>query len=112
MLKLACTLVSSASVSVQVGVVPVQPPLHPRKLLPACGVAVSVTLVPGASFAEQLPGQAMPPWLPVTEPEPVVYAEPEPVKDDTEHFFGDALHPSHTLLGSIGSRFTGCMFVD
>jgi hypothetical protein len=72
LLKLACTLVSSASVSVQVGVVPVQPPLHPRKLLPACGVAVSVTLVPGASFAEQLPGQAMPPWLPVTEPEPVV----------------------------------------
>jgi len=57
LLKLAWTLVSAFRVTVQVGVVPVQPPLQPTKLLPSGGVAVSVTTVPGATFSEQVPGQ-------------------------------------------------------
>ena len=43
--------------TLQVGTVPAQAPLQPVKLTPAAGVAVSVTVVPWANLAEQLPGQ-------------------------------------------------------
>jgi len=57
LLKLAWAFVCGLRVTVQVGVMPVQLPLQPTTLLPAGGVAVSVTTVPGATFSGQVPGQ-------------------------------------------------------
>jgi|GEM_PF-4977786 len=48
LLKLAFAERLALTVSVQVELVPVQAPDQPVKLLPAGGVAVSVTLVPAA----------------------------------------------------------------
>src|SRR5579859_6201009 len=53
-LKLAWTLVSAVMVTLQVGVVPEQEPVHPVKFSPAAGAAVNVTVVPCWNFAEQL----------------------------------------------------------
>ncbi|RMH01327.1 MAG: hypothetical protein D6699_06920 [Aquificota bacterium] len=48
-----------------------QSPLHPAKVEPAFGVAVSVTLVPELKLAEQVAPQFMPAGLLVTVPPPV-----------------------------------------
>ena len=53
-MKLACTLVSAAMVTLQVGAKPEHDPPQPVKLAPAPGVAVSVTVVPCWNLAEQL----------------------------------------------------------
>ena len=55
--------------------VPVQAPLHPAKLVPPAGVAVSVTMVPLLKFAVQVPGQLIPPGLLVTVPPPVTVTD-------------------------------------
>jgi hypothetical protein len=75
-LKLACTLVSPAIVRLYVTAVPEQAPLHPVKLSPTAGVAVSVTVAPCWNFAEQLFPQLMevensPLGVPVTDPLPL-----------------------------------------
>ena len=51
--------------------VPVQAPLHPLKMLPAAGVALSVTLVPLLSLALQVAPQLIPAGLLLIVPEPV-----------------------------------------
>jgi hypothetical protein len=51
--------------------VPVQAPLHPAKADPAVGVAVSVTELFAAKFAEHVPPQSMPVGEEVTVPLPV-----------------------------------------
>ncbi len=60
-LKLAETVAAAVIVTVQVGVVPEQAPpqLEKTKFVPA--LAVSVTAVPCAKLALQVPGQLMPP---------------------------------------------------
>ncbi len=45
-------------------------PLHPLKVEPAAGLAVSVTLVPWSKLAEQVEPQLMPAGLLVTVPLP------------------------------------------
>jgi hypothetical protein len=55
--------------------VPVQAPLHPVKLLPVPGVAVSVTTVPPLKLAVQVPGQVIPPGLLVTVPPPTTVTD-------------------------------------
>ena len=67
----AVTLFAASIVTVHVGVTPLHAPLHPPNVLPVLVVAVSVTVVPAASVAEQLPGQSMPPTLDATAPDPV-----------------------------------------
>ena len=58
--------------NVQVVAAPEQPPPHPVNFEPSAGVAVSVTEVPWAMFAEQDDDvQLMPPTLLVIEPDPV-----------------------------------------
>ena len=61
---------AASIVKVQVPV-PVQAPLQPAKLLPADGLAVSVTLVLALKFAEQVAPQSIPAGLLVTVPEPL-----------------------------------------
>ncbi len=51
--------------------VPVHAPLHPAKADPAAGVAVSVTELLAAKFAEHVPPQSMPVGEDVTVPLPV-----------------------------------------
>jgi hypothetical protein len=46
-------------------------PLHPAKVVPAAGVAVSVTSVPLLNEAEQVPPQLIPAGLLVTVPLPL-----------------------------------------
>ncbi len=61
----------SAAVSVTVhAAVPEHAPLHPSNVKLVPGVAVSVTCVPEAKFAVQVPGQLMPAGVLVTVPEP------------------------------------------
>ena len=61
----------SAAVSVTVhAAVPEHAPLHPSNVKLVPGVAVSVTCVPEAKFAVQVPGQLMPEGVLVTVPEP------------------------------------------
>jgi hypothetical protein len=55
--------------------VPVQAPLHPVKLLPVVGVAVSVTMLPPLKLAVQVPGQLIPAGLLVTVPPPKTVTE-------------------------------------
>jgi hypothetical protein len=55
--------------------VPVQAPLHPVKLEPAAGVAVSVTIVPLLKLAVQVPGQFIPAGLLLTVPPPTTVTE-------------------------------------
>jgi hypothetical protein len=57
--------------NVHVVAVPEQPPPHPVNFEPVAGVAVSVTEVPWAMFAEQDAVQSIPPALLVIEPDPV-----------------------------------------
>ena len=68
--KVAVTEWPALIVRVQVPV-PEQSPDHPAKVLPAAGVAVSVTAVPFAKLAEQFAPQSIPAGLLVTVPVPV-----------------------------------------
>jgi hypothetical protein len=65
--NVAVTVVSAASVTLQLPV-PVQAPPHPLKRLPTSGVAVSVTLVPGANHAVHVEPHAMPLGVLLTVP--------------------------------------------
>jgi hypothetical protein len=67
--KVAVTLLAWLMLTVHVVAVPEQAPLQPAKVLPAAGVAVSVTLVSLMKLALQLLPQLMP--VPLTEPLPV-----------------------------------------
>jgi hypothetical protein len=69
--KVAVTLSLDATVTLQVPVPEHPPPLHPVKVLPPVGVAVSVTCVFGAKLAEQAVPQLIPPEELVTVPVPV-----------------------------------------
>lgn len=66
---------SAFIVTVQVGAVPLQAPLQPRKVLAGGGVATSVTVVPALNLAEQVPPQSMPAGVLVTVPELRVLTE-------------------------------------
>ena len=68
--KLAVTLCAWLMLVRQLPV-PVQAPLQPLKMLPAAGVALSVTLVPLASLALHVAPQLMPAGLLLIVPEPV-----------------------------------------
>jgi hypothetical protein len=70
-LKLAVTCWFALSVNVQVGLAPLQPPVHPAndEFVPA--VSVSVTWVPLARLALQVGAQLIPPGLLATVPVPV-----------------------------------------
>lgn len=69
--KLAVTVVSEFSVTVQLPV-PVQPPPdQPANVEPASAVAVSVTCAPAVNVFEQVEPQLMPAGPLVTLPEPV-----------------------------------------
>ena len=52
--------------------VPLQAPLHPVKVFPAAGVAVSVTAVPELKLLLQVAPQLMPAGAEVTLPDPLV----------------------------------------
>lgn len=68
LLKLALTDSAPFTVMMQIGAMLVQAPDHPAKVLPAGGVAVSVTTVPASTVAEHAVPQLMPPTLLVTTP--------------------------------------------
>ncbi len=70
-MNVAVTVVVAVSVTAQESVPPQPPPLHPAKVEPVAGVAVSVTSVPLAKVAEQVVPQLMPAGLLVTVPLPV-----------------------------------------
>ena len=75
-LNVATTFVdAAAAVTTHDAFAPEQAPDQPPKTLPAAAAAVSVTLVPGAKPAAQVPPQLMPAGPEVTVPEPV------PVRD-------------------------------
>ena len=59
---------SAASATVQVEMPEQPPPLHPEKVESLAAAAVSVTEVPCAKLAVQVPPQSMPDGLLVTEP--------------------------------------------
>lgn len=69
LLKLALVDRLPLTVTAQVVAVPTQTPDQPANVLPAGGVAVSVTTVPAATVAVQAVPQLMPPTLLVTVPE-------------------------------------------
>jgi len=68
LLKLALTDSAPFTVMMQMGAMLVQAPVYPAKLLPAGGVAVSVTMLPEATVAVHAEPQLMPPTLLVTTP--------------------------------------------
>ena len=72
--NVAVTAVAAFIVTMQLPV-PEHAPLHPAKLVPDAGVAVSVTIVPLLKFAVQVPGQLIPPGLLVTAPPPVTVTD-------------------------------------
>ena len=57
------------------GPVPLQAPPQPAKVEPPVGVAVSVTVLPLAKLAEQVPPQSIPAGVLVTVPVPVLFTE-------------------------------------
>jgi hypothetical protein len=57
--KVAVTAAAAVMVTVQVGAVPVQPPVQPLKTYPSLGEAVSVTAEFSATLATQVLGQSM-----------------------------------------------------
>ena len=57
--KVAVTAAAAVMVTVQVGAVPVQPPVQPVKTYPSLGEAVSVTAEFSATLATQVLGQSM-----------------------------------------------------
>jgi hypothetical protein len=69
-LKLAVTCWLALSVNVQVGLLPLQPPVHPTKDEFAPAVAVSVTSVPLAKLALQVGAQLIPEGVLATVPVP------------------------------------------
>jgi hypothetical protein len=71
-LKVAVTVAAALIVIAHVPV-PEQAPLHPAKVEPAAGLAVSVVAVPGVTDWEQVAPQLMPAGLLVTVPEPVPF---------------------------------------
>src|SRR5690349_14261588 len=74
LLNVAVTDSADVTVTVHVVFVPVQTPLaldQPANALLAAGVAVSVTLVPGANGDVQVPAQLIPAGFDVTVPVPV-----------------------------------------
>ena len=68
--KLAVTVVSAESVTVQVPGPEHPPPLQPPKVAFASGVAVSVTVVPASRVVAQAAPQKRPPTVLVTVPSP------------------------------------------
>ncbi len=80
-MKVAVTFWAVLIVTVQVLVVPVQPPPQPVKVEPAAGVAVNVTAVPLVNDAEQVAPQEMPAGALVTVPEPAPAVVNESVND-------------------------------
>jgi hypothetical protein len=73
LLNVAVMFGAAVTVKVHVVLVPLQrlPALdQPPNALPAAGVAVNVTLVPGANCAVQVPAQLIPAGLDVTVPVP------------------------------------------
>ena len=66
--KVAVTVVSAASVTLQVA--PAQAPPKPLNVEPAAGVAVKVTRMPSAKAAAQVAPQAMPAGALATVPVP------------------------------------------
>jgi len=72
--KVASATPPARRFSVQVGAVPLQDPLHPAKIAPGPGCAVSVTSVPAGRVMVQLAAQVV--EVPSTEalmlPEPVL----------------------------------------
>lgn len=71
--NVALTFTGPLRVSVQLWAMPLHEPPQPENADFAAGVAVRVTLVPGAKFVAQVPGQLMPEgellMLPLPEPE-------------------------------------------
>jgi hypothetical protein len=71
-LKLAWTVVSAVSVTVQVGASPVQPPPdQPANRDPVAAAAVRTTCVPEGNAAEHVEPQSIPAGELVTDPDPV-----------------------------------------
>lgn len=69
-LKLAVTCWLALSVRLQVGLLPLQPPVHPAKDEFAAAVSVSVTWVPLVKLVLQVGAQLIPPGLLATVPAP------------------------------------------
>jgi hypothetical protein len=69
-LKVAVTCWLAPSVRLQVGLLPLQPPVHPVKEEFAAAVSVSVTWVPLAKLVLQVGAQLIPPGLLATVPLP------------------------------------------
>jgi hypothetical protein len=77
--NVAVTLRAALIVTTQFPV-PEHAPLQPAKLLPALGVAASVTTVPAVKLLEQVPGQLIPAGPDATVPLPVPAVLTESVK--------------------------------
>lgn len=70
-MNVAVTEDAAVRLTVQVVAVPVQPPLHPVRLEPGAGDAVSVTELPTSKAPTQAAPHEMPAGVDVTVPEPV-----------------------------------------